>query len=190
MEQKYFTSNEREKIYFGRKNINQILKETDFKINDFQPYIPIKKENIENKNVKVFYLGYFHKWDPQEMYYYASENTGFKANSERTEGTYSKYAGIDDKIENFHFYTTFIKFGIGRATFDAGQEVRNEKITRDEAITLVEKYDSEFPKKYFKEFLKYIDISEKMFWETIDNFRSPHIWKKEENKWQLKKIIT
>ena len=153
MEQKYFTSDERENIYFGQKNINQILKETEFKINDFQPYIPIKKENLEQNKVKVFYLGFFHKWDPQEMYYYANENTGFKANSERTEGTYSKYAGIDDKIENLHYYTTYIKFGIGRATFDAGQEVRNEKITREEAIGLVKKFDHEFPKKYFNDYL-------------------------------------
>ena len=67
------------------------------------------------------------------MYYYASENTGFKANSERTVGTYSKYSSIDDKIDNFHFYTTFIKFGIGRATFDAAQETRNGIISPSQA---------------------------------------------------------
>ena len=189
MEQKYFTSDERENIYFGKKNIDQILKETDFKINDFQPYIPIKKENIESKKIKVFYLGYFHKWDPQEMYYYATENTGFKANSERTEGTYSKYSGIDDKTENLHYYTTYIKFGIGRTTFDAGQEVRNEKITRDEAIGLVKKFDHEFPKKYFDDFLKYIDIDEELFFKTIDNFRSPHLWEKMGKDWNLKQKI-
>ena len=189
MEQKYFTSDERENIYFGQKNINQILKETDFKINDFQPYIPIKRENIENNKIKVFYLGYFHKWDPQEMYYYANENTGFKANSERTEGTYSKYAGIDDKIENLHYYTTYIKFGIGRTTFDAGQEVRNENITREEAIGLVEKFDHEFPKKYFTDYLKYLNINEELFFKTIDNFRSPHLWEKNEKDWKLKQKI-
>ena len=75
-------------------------------------------------------MGYFHKWDPQEMYYYAAENTGFKANTERTEGTYSKYSSIDDKIDSFHYYTMHIKFGIGRASFDASQEVRNDKINR------------------------------------------------------------
>ena len=189
MEPKYFTSDEREKIFFGKKNINQILKETIFKINDFQPYIPIKKKDIENKKIKVFYLGYFHKWDPQEMYYYATENTGYSANSERTEGTYSKYSSIDDKVDNFHYYTTYIKFGIGRATYDAAQEVRNDKITRNEAIELVKKFDHEFPKKYFDEFLKYIDIDEELFFRTIDNFRSPHLWEKKENNWILKQKI-
>ena len=189
METKYFTSDERENIFFGKKNINQILKETDFKINDFQPYIPIKKENIEKKKIKVFYLGYFHKWDPQEMYYYATENTGYSANTERTEGTYSKYSSIDDKVDNFHYYTTYIKFGIGRTTYDAAQEVRNEKITREEAIQLVKKFDHEFPKKYFSDFLKYININEDLFYKTIDSFRSPHLWKKENDSWVLKQKV-
>ena len=54
MKTKYFLDDERENIYFGKKNINQILKETDFKIHDFQPYIPIKKKNIEKKRSKFF----------------------------------------------------------------------------------------------------------------------------------------
>ena len=47
-----------------------------------------------------------------------------------------------------------IKFGLGRTSYDAAQEIRNEKITREEGIALVKKYDSEFPKKYFKDFEK------------------------------------
>ena len=60
------------------------------------------------------------------------QHTGFKPNTERTEGSYSKYSSIDDKIDNFHYYTLLIKFGIGRATSDAAQEIRNNKITREE----------------------------------------------------------
>ena len=41
----------------------------------------------------------------------------------RTQGTYSKYNSIDDKIDDLHYYTTFIKFGIGRATYDASQRL-------------------------------------------------------------------
>ena len=43
-------------------------------------------------------------------YYYAVENGGFQASPERTPGTYSKYNSIDDKIDDFHYYATFIKF--------------------------------------------------------------------------------
>ena len=55
----------------------------------------------------------------------------------RTEGTYSKYNSIDDKIDDLHYYTTFIKFGIGRATYDVSQELRNEHLTIDEGKKLI-----------------------------------------------------
>jgi tRNA(Ile)-lysidine synthase TilS/MesJ len=138
----------------------------------------------------VHYLGYYLKWDPQECFYYAVENTGFKPNPNRTEGTYSKYSSIDDKIDPFHYYTTYIKFGLGRASYDAAQEVRNEKITREEAVSLVKQFDSEFPKKYFAEFLNYIDTSESEFINTVDKNRSPHLWNQDSNgKWSIKHAV-
>ena len=54
---------------------------------------------------------------------------------------------------------------------------------------MVQQYDSEFPKKYFNEFLDYLDIDEKKFNETIDAFRSPHLWEKKDKKWALKNKI-
>ena len=89
----------------------------------------------------------------------------------------------------FHYYTTLIKFGIGRATYDASQEIRNNKITRDEGISLVKKYDQEFPERYFKDFLNYIQIDKNKFFKTIDQYRSNHIWIKKRNKWKLKNPI-
>lgn len=140
--------------------------------------------------VEVHYLGYYLKWDPQECYYYAVDNTGFEANPERTEGTYSKYSSIDDKTDSFHYLTTMIKFGIGRCTYDAAQEVRNDKITREEAAYLVKKYDTEFPHKYFKKFLEYIDTTEDEFLETMNKHRSPHIWKEVGGEWKLRHTVS
>ena len=145
----------------------------------------------QNDKIQVHYLGYYLRWDPQECYYYAAENTGFKTNTERTEGSYSKYSSIDDKIDPFHYYTTLIKFGIGRATYDSSQEIRNNKISREEGVNLVKLFDHEFPKKYFKDFLNYIDLSEELFFETIDKFRSPHLWTKDSNNnWKLRHNVS
>ena len=85
----------------------------------------------------------------------------------------------------FNYYCTLIKFGIGRTTYDAAQEIRNKKITREEGVSLVKKFDTEFPKKYSKEFLIYLDIDEDVFWKTVDSFSSPHLWTKKNNKWFL-----
>ena len=186
MKNVFFSTKNNHKIILGGRTIQDIIDNTKFKIADLQPYIPLKEEYLIKKKIEVHYLGYYIKWDPQECYYYASENTGFQANEERTEGTYSKYSSIDDKIDMFHYYTTLIKFGIGRATYDAAQEIRNQKITRDEGINLVKKYDNEFPTKYFEDFLNYININEELFFKTIDKNRSSHLWTKNKEKWILR----
>ena len=153
MNAEFFTNNKSQELSFGGISAEKIMKDKKFSLNDFEPYLPVDKEDASSHKIKVMYLGYFLKWDPQECYYYASKNSGFKSNTERTEGSYSKYSSIDDKIDPFHYYTTFIKFGIGRATYDASQEIRNDKIDRDEGIALVKRYDHEFPKKIFSRFL-------------------------------------
>lgn len=190
MDHKFFSVGNPEEMVLGGKPVKDIIAEKHFSLNDFAPYIPPSADYLDSKGVEVHYLGYYLKWDPQECYYYAVENTGFEANSERTEGTYSKYSSIDDRIDMFHYYTTLIKFGIGRATYDAAQEIRNGKITREEGVYLVQQYDQEFPKKYFKEFLEYIDIKETEFFATVDRFRSPHLWKQEQGVWKLRHTVS
>ena len=106
-------------------------------------------------------MGYYLKWIPQETYYYAVKNYKFRPRPFRTEGTYSKYNSIDDKIDDFHYYTTFI-IGIGRATYDVSQELRNNHISVEEG-KLIKKYDGEFPKRYFKEVLDYLEIKRIFF---------------------------
>lgn len=189
MSNKFFSEKEISDIKIGGQSIKSIIKETNFTINEFQPYLPLNINEINQKKIEQRFLGYYLKWDPQECFYYAVQNTGFKPNKERTEGSYSKYSSIDDKIDPFHYYCTLIKFGIGRTTYDAAQEIRNKKITREEGVALVNKFDNEFPKKYFKEFLIYLDIEEDVFWKTVDSFRSPHLWTKKNGKWSLNKNL-
>jgi N-acetyl sugar amidotransferase len=186
MDSKFFSVRDPEDMVLGGKKVAEIISEGQFGIRDFAPYVPPDAGFLESRGIEVHYLGYYLKWDPQECYYYAVENTGFRSNSERTEGTYSKYSSIDDRIDMFHYFTTLVKFGIGRATYDAAQEIRNGKITRSEGVHLVHKYDQEFPKTYFRDFLEYIDISEETFWKTVDRFRSPHLWLHSGGEWLLR----
>ena len=153
-------------------------------------YLPASADDLDRAQVDVRYLGYYLKWTPQECYYYSVEHIGFEANTERTEGTYSKYNSIDDKTDGFHYWTTHVKFGIGRATYDAAQEIRNHHITRDEGVALVRRFDGEFPKKYFKTFLDYLSLEESEFLAIADRFRSPHLWEKAAKGWRLRHQVT
>jgi len=186
MDPRFFSVVDPFSIKLGGLPIAEIMKHADFTVNDFTPYIPSQSSAVSQNEINVHYLGYYLKWDPQECFYYAAQHTGFMPNSQRTEGSYSKYSSIDDKVDPFHYFTTLIKFGLGRASYDAAQEIRNNKISREEGVELVRQYDSEFPSLYFRDFLNYIDINEKTFFETLDKFRSPHLWKLEGHDWKLK----
>ena len=165
--------------------------EHGFTDQDLYFYTPPSIDQIRSAGIERAFYSYYTKWVPQEHYYYAAENTGFQPNPDgRSEGTYSKYASLDDRIDGFHFYMMFIKFGIGRATSDAAHEIRDGHITREEAVALVRRYDGEFPSKHFQGFLEYCDISENEFLDVVDSWRSPHLWDLSGGEWKLKTQIS
>lgn len=144
-------------------------------------------DNLKKLGVQMHWFGYYHFWIPQEHFYYAAKNTGFQANPEgRMEGTYSKYAQLDDLTDSFLYYMMFIKYGFGRTTSDAAHEIRDGHLTREEGVALVQKYDGEFPRKTFPVFLEYTGLTETEFWRTVDKFRQAHIWTKESGEWALR----
>ena len=88
--------------------------------------------------IEVMPITKYINYNPQKNYYFAKEKTDFQVNPDgRSEGTYTKYSSLDDKLDGLHHYTWFIKTGRGRTTEDAAIEVRNEIITREDAIMLV-----------------------------------------------------
>src|SRR6202007_894440 len=143
--------------------------------NDLQPYLPADETRLDAAAVESHYLGYYLRWHPQACYYYAGEPGGFQASPERTPGTYSKYNSIDDRIDDFHYYTTFIKFGIGRATYDAAQEGRSGDITRGEAVARVRRSDGEVPTRFEQEIFRYLSMPENEFPDASKNFEQPII---------------
>jgi len=179
----------RDLIDFGLNETDYFTKE-DYKEVDLTFYEPPKPELLNKSGIEFHWFSYYKKWVPQENYYLAAEHAGFQANPDgRSEGTYSKYASLDDKNDGFHFYLAFIKFGISRATSDAAHEIRDGHITREEGVSLVKRYDGEFPNKHFQFFLNYLDITEEEFWRVTEKFRNPNVWKREKGVWRLRSAV-
>ena len=187
--ERYFAQGQGEEMYLGGVLVSDLL-EYGVTPGQITPYLPADSDALEAANIEVHYLGYYLQWTPQQNYYYSVEHTNFVANTERTEGTYSKYNSIDDKTDPYHYWTTLIKFGIGRATYDSSQEIRNHHIEREEAVALVHRYDEEFPRKYFQEFLDYLSLDEQQFFDIADRFRSPHLWKQTQEGWKIRHKVT
>lgn len=188
--EKYYSAHDSVKdLVLGGVPALELIEKHGFKLSDLEAYFPVTPDALKSTGTEVHYLGYYVKWHPQGTYYYAVENTEFLPNFQRTEGSYSKYSSLDDKIDWLHYHTLMIKFGIGRATYDSAQEIRNGDITREEGIALVERFDGEFPKEYIKDCCDYMGITTKKYEEVIENFRSPHLWEQRSGEWKLKHPI-
>jgi N-acetyl sugar amidotransferase len=200
---KYFSAPEKSSIHLGGTSIKDLTSEFGLEEVDLDPYLPANPDDLKKLGIEVHYLGYYTKWHPQSCYYYAVEHGGFEASPERTPGTYSKYNSIDDRIDDFHYYTTYIKYGIGRATYDAAQEIRSGDINRQEGVALVQRFDGEFPTRFAEEIFAYLSIPEKEFPKAskmfeqptidmayfnnlADSFRSPHLWSYNNGQWSLR----
>jgi len=163
-----------------------------FSNHDLEWYKAPSPEKIQKLGLEMHWYSYYQKWTPQENFYYATKHTGFKLNDlGRSESTYTRYSSLDDKMDGLHWYLAYMKFGLGRCSRDAQQDIRRHHITRQEAIALVKRYDHEFPSLYFNWMLDYLEIDEASFWEVMDFYRDKsNVWEKEYGKWVLRYIVS
>jgi N-acetyl sugar amidotransferase len=188
----YYTLADRSKVFLGGVPVSSLVNDYGLTEGDLELYMPASPES--QKGIEVHFLGHYLRWTPQACYYLASEKCGFKANDEgRTWGTYSKMYGLDDVVDDWHFWTTHVKFGVGRCSYDASQEIRSGHITREEGVALVKRFDGEFPGRNHQVMMDYLSLppsefpqASKMFDRPVidmdyfmtlsDRFRSPHLW--------------
>ncbi len=175
-----------ETMYFGGVELKDLINEgIDFA--DMQSYLPLLMDEVKQSDLEVHFMSYYTNWSPQRSYYYAKDVCGFQSNPVgRSEGTYTKFSSLDDKVDGQHYFTSLIKFGQGRAMNDACRDIRDGIISREEGVQLVKRYDEEFPENHFQFFLDYIGITEEKYWEVINSARSPHLWKYENGEWKLR----
>jgi len=164
-----------------------LFDESEIKEKTLDWYKAPKSETIEQKQIEMHWYSYYVKWTPQENYYYSVKHTGLESNDEgRSESTYTKYSSLDDKMDGFHWYLSYMKFGMGRCSREAQQDIRRHHITREEGVRLVKLYDHEFPKKHFDWMLKYLDISKEDFWLGMDYWREQsNVWVKKNGDWVM-----
>jgi len=164
-----------DRVYTRSANVDRLidvgvdLGAFDGKVRGSHFYRPVITTTADN-SPDFHWWSYYEAWHPQRNYYHACDNTGFNCGPERSEGTYSKYSSLDDKLDGLHYYMAFLKFGIGRATSDAAHEVRDGDITREEALALVAKYDDEMPLKHFLDCMDYLGMDVDQFARVEDRF--------------------
>ena len=167
--------NEKNGGYFLDKIKPKDMTKYGFKTKELIPYIYPSDDDIRRIGVTGIFLGSYIKWDLFKQLDFVKE-LGFSENDEVKEGTYDKWENLDVYFTVFHDYFKFLKYGFGRTTDHASIEIRYERITREQGIELVKKYEGKIPRKYLGKFLKSADISEQEFHDICDKFTNKEIF--------------
>ena len=154
---------------------------------DLAPYLYPDLEDVDRLGVKALYFAYFFKWDIRQNYEFLRDKIDFKCDpAGRTNGTFTNFDSLDDKIDNLYYYMQYVKFGFGRCLRDASRQIYAGHMTREEALELVRRYDDEFPSAGFEANLDYLGLDRDQFTEIVDRHRNQEIWAFEGNSWKLR----
>ena len=151
---------------------------------EFLSYNYFKKKNTISK----IFLGYYFSWDPIASYKIAKKH-GFKKNLSGSRIGFYDFADVDDDFISIHHWLKWYKFGFTRDFDNLSLEIRNKRITRLKAIKIISKKKIKPPLKDIQKFCKFIEISEKNFFEIAEKFRNKKIWYRKNKKWYLKNFI-
>jgi len=120
--------------------------------------------------VRSIFLGDYIKWNAYEQVKLMKQY-GFCTNDGPMEWAFEDYENLDTKFVVFHDYFKYLKYGYGRATDQASIAVHQGRMTREQGMKMVEKYDGKLPTKYLAEYLKEIEITREEFDKLCDKFR-------------------
>jgi hypothetical protein len=130
------------------------------------------------------FSSYFFHWD-SEAHLEIAQRYGFKPLDAPAEGTFRSYVGIDEKIHRIHQYFKVLKFGYGRATDHACEDIRNGRLDREQAQELVRRHDLlPISDHFIDDFCAFTGLTRARFDEVMERYRNPAIWSRDnQGRW-------
>lgn len=143
--------------------------ECGFSKSELVPYVYPTVAEFEKHDLQIIYLGWFlGDWSLVNNAKYACGN-GLEIRTDGVEKTGDLYGvtALDEDFTPINQLIKYYKFGFGRVTDYVNEEIRLGRISRDEGIKLVEKYDDAQDEKYIKDYCDYLAISVNEFWKKV-----------------------
>ena len=154
---------------------------------DLAVYKSVEDKELDEKNIFAIFLGYYLKWDPQETKRVAIQN-GFKIADKPKTGFY-EFADIDDKFISVHHWLKWYKFGFSRLHDNLSLEIRNGRITREEAKDIIKEAGDTTPHEDIEEFCLFAGISYSEFMKICERHRNHNIWQQIGDQWVIPDYI-
>ena len=170
------------KVYF-ESGYEKVLKQMKFDKSELYWFKMPTQESVDSKNIQMAKWSYFEPWDSYRNYLIAKEYCGLKESGNSNSGTFTNFAQNDQALYSLHAYMMYLKFGFGRATQDAGIEIRRGSMTRDQAINLVQIYENAYPNEFINTYLDYYGMTKEEFDSVLDRHVNKNLFEKIEGIW-------
>ena len=162
----------------------KILQDDDMnEVDLFWFKFPEDKE-IAEMDLSVTHWSYFEPWDSYRNYITAKTYCGLVEKEEGSVDTFTNFSQNDQALYTLHTYMMYLKFGFGRATQDAGIEIRRGAMTREQALNLVRMYDHTYPADLIETYLHYYQMTKTEFSDVLDRHVNKKLFHKENGFWQ------
>jgi N-acetyl sugar amidotransferase len=145
-----------------------------------------EQEVLSEVGVSFTHWSYYESWDSYRNYVVAKEKCGLIEKDEGNSDTFTNFAQNDQALYSLHAYLMYLKFGFGRATQDAGIEIRRGAMTREQAINLVKMYDNAYPEELIGTFTSYYKMTDDEFDAVLDKYVNRDLFEKRGRVWQPK----
>lgn len=156
---------------------------------DITPFVYPHDKELEKTGVRGIYLGNFIRWDSKAQHERMIESYGYETAAQQR--TFDTYNDVDcQHYSGIHDYLKFIKWGYGKVTDHASREIRLKRLTREEGIDLVARYENVIPDDLSK-LTQWLDISAADFYLQVNRHRDPRIWERRINgDWELRDSVS
>jgi len=147
-------------------------------------YMYPNKKSFDKAKLDIMFLG--PAWDDwsldENSIYGALTGLTLRPDDIDITGDITGTSMLDDEFTNINMMIKYYKFGFGRATDTCNERIRNKILTRDEAITLVGKYDGVCDDSIILRYCNYVDISVVEFWDIVNIYVNQDIFYIEKGK--------
>lgn len=155
---------------------------------DLLPYFAPPERELAEADLRAVFLGYYFPWDVEQSYRVAAAH-GFSKRLEGARvGTYD-YVNIDDDFITIHHHLKWYKFGITRSWDNLSLEIRNGRLTREQAIGRLRALGDETPHRDIEAFSTYLGISVPEYYAICENFRNRDIWVRRGDRWEIRDFL-
>jgi len=129
-------------------------------------------QEMDRAKIRIVFLDYFMKEFSMQANgkFSATRGLHMKKSNPLLNPDITGTSMVDEDFINVNMMIRYLKFGFGRTTDFVNEEIRYGRMTRNEGIELVSKYDGNFDPEILERFCAYIEITVASFWEIVDRY--------------------